>query len=108
MGGHTLLLLQTGVAVETRTYLDFSSSSQCWDAVVRMYEERLKSLTPDVANITYDAQDLFRHLDNLHDISVLVLDESSRSYVPHPRDFIKSEIFAHLKRQAGGGGGGRR
>lgn len=42
------------------------------DAVVRMYEDRLKELTPGSKNITYDIQDLFRYLDNITDISALV------------------------------------
>ena len=42
------------------------------DAIVRMYEDRLKELTPGSKNITYDIQDLFRYLDNITDISALV------------------------------------
>ncbi len=69
--GHTILLLQSTPAAASRTYLDFDSLGKALDAVTRMFEDRLKELTPGARNITYDVHDLFRFLDNLHDISAL-------------------------------------
>ena len=69
---HTILLIQTGDNQLTRTYLDFPSPALAWDTLTRMFEQRLKELTPGVQKITYDVQDLFRYLDNLHDVSVMM------------------------------------
>ncbi len=68
---HTIILLQTSTNTQSRTYLDFDTQGKAMDAIVRMYEERLKAITPMAKNITYDVQDLFRYLDALTDISAL-------------------------------------
>jgi hypothetical protein len=52
--------------------MDFPSVGAAMDAVVKMYEHKLKELNPSVANITYDISDLYNFLDSLHDICALV------------------------------------
>jgi hypothetical protein len=69
--GHTIILLQSSDAVASRTYLDFETQGKALDAIVRMFEDRLRALTPGARNITYDVEDLYRYLDNLTDISAL-------------------------------------
>jgi hypothetical protein len=64
--------VQTADDSNSRTYLDFAAPAQAWDAITRMYEERLKVITPGVKSLSYDVHDLFRWLDNLADISCLV------------------------------------
>lgn len=58
--------------LQTRTFMDFPSVGAAMDAIVKMYEHKLKELNPQVQNITYDVTDLYRFLDNLHDICGLV------------------------------------
>ena len=70
-----------------------------------MYEDRLRMMTPDAPKITYDVQDLFRYIDNLHDVSALVLDAKTRQYAPVDKDGLKAAIYEHLKNGAGGGSG---
>jgi len=69
---HIIILVQTADDSNSRTYLDFAAPAQAWDAITRMYEERLKVITPGVKSLSYDVHDLFRWLDNLADISCLV------------------------------------
>jgi hypothetical protein len=52
--------------------MDFPSVGAAMDALVKMYEHKLKDLNPNVANITYDVTDLYNFLDSLHDICALV------------------------------------
>ena len=42
------------------------------DALVKMYEHKLKELNPSVQNITYDIADLYNYLDSLFDVCGLV------------------------------------
>lgn len=42
------------------------------DAIVKMYEHKLKDLNPNAQNITYDINHLYAFLDSLHDICALV------------------------------------
>lgn len=52
--------------------MDFPSVGAGMDALVKMYEHKLKQLNPGVDNITYDISDLYKYLDTLHDICALM------------------------------------
>jgi hypothetical protein len=52
--------------------MDFPSVGAALDALVKMYEHKLKDLNPQVANITYDINDLYNFLDSLYDVCSLV------------------------------------
>jgi hypothetical protein len=52
--------------------MDFATVGTALDAIVKMYEHKLKELNPQVQNITYDINDLYRFLDSLHDVCALV------------------------------------
>ena len=52
--------------------MDFAGVNAAMDALVKMYEHKLKELNPTVQNITYDVTDLYNYLDNLHDVCALV------------------------------------
>ena len=68
---HTIVLLQYTGQLQTRTYIDFESSGVAMDAIVKMYEQKLKELNPQVKNITYDISDLYNYLDSMTDICAL-------------------------------------
>lgn len=71
-GKHTIILVQYTGSFQTRTYMDFPTVSAGLDALVKMYEHKLKELNPNVNNITYDISDLYKFMDSLHDICGLV------------------------------------
>ena len=52
--------------------MDFPSVGAACDALVKMYEHKLKELNPNVQNITYDISDLYTFLDSFQDIAGLV------------------------------------
>jgi hypothetical protein len=49
---HTIILLQPTPAPKSRTYLDFSSVGLACDAIVRMFEERLREISPGAPTLT--------------------------------------------------------
>lgn len=57
---------------QTRSYMDFPGVNAAMDALVKMYEHKLKELNPTVQNITYDVTDLYNFMDNMHDLCALV------------------------------------
>ena len=79
--------------------------------ICKVYEEYLKKKTPTRATITYDISNLFEFIDDLKDLSMLVLDnvifrkfrlkklffknflQQSFTYVPHNKQFVKESIF---------------
>ena len=65
-----------------------------------MYEHKLKELNPSIQQITYDVTDLYKYIDNLHDICGLVFDPATNKYDPQDRNWIKNKIFQHLRSKA--------
>lgn len=98
---HTVLLVQYNATVSSRTYLDFESLENAMDGVCAIYEKELKSLNPHVQNITYDVSDLYTYLEQLADISCLVFHAPINAYLPRDKEWIKKQIFSHLRGQAG-------
>lgn len=69
-------------------------------AVTKMYEDRLKQLNPTLRTISYDISDLYRYIDEMPDLSCLVLNPSFGTYEPRAKDWIKQQVFNHLKGMA--------
>ncbi|DAZ98070.1 TPA: hypothetical protein N0F65_001945, partial [Lagenidium giganteum] len=98
---HTIILVQYTRDPNSRTYLDFESVNAGMDGVVKMYEAKLKQLNPQLKNITYDIQDLYNYIDSLTDLSALVLDLETKTYLPCGKEWIKKKVFQVLKNQCG-------
>ncbi|CAK5105676.1 unnamed protein product [Meloidogyne enterolobii] len=77
---HTILLIQSSAKVDSRTWSDYETLTDCMEAVCKIYEEHLKKLNPDLPCIQYDISDLFKFIDRLADLCCLVLDKNV--YVP--------------------------
>jgi len=101
MAEHTILLVQPSNKLETRTYSDFETNNECMEGVCKIYEEHLKRTYPNSPSITYDISQLFDFIDNLTDLSCLVLDKSKQMYAPKGKDYIKDKIYKMLRNQAG-------
>lgn len=71
-GKHTIVLVQYSSNLQTRSYMDFPGVNQAVDAIVKMYEHKLKELNPQISQITYEINDLYKFLDELKDICALV------------------------------------
>jgi len=99
---HTILLVQPcHKRPESRTYSDYESVNECLEGVCKIYEEHLKRMNPNSPSITYDISQLFDFIDQLADISCIVFQKSSATYVPHNKDWIKERIYILLRKQAG-------
>ena len=98
---HTILLVQASNKPESRTYSDYETVNDCLEGVCKMYEEHLKRLNPNSPSITYDISHLFDFVDQLTDLSCLVLDKQTFTYSPHNKDWIKEKIYILLRKQAG-------
>jgi hypothetical protein len=92
---HTIVLVQFTADRKTRTYSDFesvgaameglrptpvptpglevlSSRSQSAAGILKLYEQKLKTMNPSAARITYDIKDLYDYIDSLVDMSCMV------------------------------------
>eukprot|EP00029_Vermamoeba_vermiformis_P007205 TRINITY_DN3047_c0_g1_i1.p1 TRINITY_DN3047_c0_g1~~TRINITY_DN3047_c0_g1_i1.p1 ORF type:complete len:109 (+),score=20.95 TRINITY_DN3047_c0_g1_i1:52-378(+) len=98
---HTIVLIQVTRNKNTRTYSDYETVSDAMGGICQLFEEKLKRDNPNVRNITYDIQDLYKYIDSLGDLACLVLSPETASYVPHNKDWIKERILKHLKSLAG-------
>ena len=99
---HTILLVQQQVKKpETRVWADYETLNQCLEGVCKIYEEQLKQQNPTAPTITYDISQLFKFIDQLADLSCLEFDPATGTYIPHTKDWIKENIYALLRNQAG-------
>jgi hypothetical protein len=74
---HIILLIQHETNDKnTRTYYDFQTLGEAMENVVKLYEEKLKQLNPNFRSIQYDISDLYRFVDELGDIGILMLNEN--------------------------------
>ncbi|KAJ1974363.1 hypothetical protein H4R34_004746 [Dimargaris verticillata] len=96
MANHTILLSQSRDK-STRKYYDFETPELAMEAIVRMYEDRLKSLNPNSQHINYHIEDLNRFIDNHTDMAALVLNQGPLTYTPHDKEWIKKKLYTHLK-----------
>eukprot|EP00440_Ansanella_granifera_P004150 gb/GFBE01004502.1/.p1 GENE.gb/GFBE01004502.1/~~gb/GFBE01004502.1/.p1 ORF type:complete len:108 (+),score=24.98 gb/GFBE01004502.1/:1-324(+) len=96
---HTLLLVQFDDSKEARTYVDYASVPEALDGVCQLYEQSLKASNPGLRSTTYDVTDLFSFIDSVGDLSCLVFNSRTNAYVPHNKEWIKANVFDHLKAQ---------
>ncbi|CAI9730372.1 enhancer of rudimentary homolog [Octopus vulgaris] len=98
---HTIMLIQPNPKPETRTYSDYESLTDCLEGICKIYEEHLKRMNPACPSITYDISQLFDFIDELTDLSCLVFQKSTGTYVPHNKEWMKEKIYIMLRKQAG-------
>jgi hypothetical protein len=79
---HTIVLVQPTPSKASRTFSDYESVVKALDGVCAMFEKRLKELNPQMRQITYDINDLYRYLDTLHDLSALVFAPGAWVFFP--------------------------
>lgn len=96
----TLLLMQKGPELESRTFFNFDSVEQCLEFIVKLFEDRLRSQLSSKENFTYDLGQLFSYVDGVPDMFCLVYNEQGRNFTPHGKDWIKSKLYKILSKQA--------
>ena len=96
---HTLLLVQYNQNHSSRTFLDFATLEEAMDGVCSLYEKELKTLNPNVPEITYDIADLYSYVEQLADISCLVYHEPIKAYLPRDKEWVKKQVYNHLRGQ---------
>eukprot|EP00456_Euglypha_rotunda_P012278 TRINITY_DN1344_c0_g1_i1.p1 TRINITY_DN1344_c0_g1~~TRINITY_DN1344_c0_g1_i1.p1 ORF type:complete len:109 (-),score=22.44 TRINITY_DN1344_c0_g1_i1:133-459(-) len=100
-GKHTIVLAQFTSKPNSRQYSDFESVQHAMDGVCQMFEHKLKQQNPNRRKITYDISDLYEFIDKLPDLCCLVFSPELTAYVPRDKKWIKKQVFAHLRKQAG-------
>eukprot|EP00450_Noctiluca_scintillans_P028572 CAMPEP_0194543626 /NCGR_PEP_ID=MMETSP0253-20130528/86120_1 /TAXON_ID=2966 /ORGANISM="Noctiluca scintillans" /LENGTH=102 /DNA_ID=CAMNT_0039390411 /DNA_START=15 /DNA_END=323 /DNA_ORIENTATION=- len=93
---HTILLVQFDQTKDSRSYVDYETLAGALDGVCQMYRQSLKSRTMSSADESPDA--LVNFLDGLGDISCLVFNPTSNSYVPHNLKWIRAKIVDYLEK----------
>jgi len=95
-------LYQTTRNKATRSYRDYPTQNDAFDGICQLYELHLKQLHPNKKQIEYDVSNLFEYLDGLGDLSCLIYQDSTTSYVPHGKAWIKKKVLNRLKKLSGG------
>lgn len=95
-GGHTILLLQPEKDTLSRTFYDFRSLEDALAGIAQIFENQLREVNKGRKDLTYDLSDLYRYIDRLPDMSLLVLDERSQQYSPHGKSGIKEYMLNYV------------
>jgi len=96
---HTIVLVQFDETRESRSYLDYDSVPDALDGICQLYEQSLKVRYPNKDSVTYDVEDLFSFVESVGDLCCFVFSEGTSAYVPHNKNWIKRQVFDHLKSQ---------
>uniref|UniRef100_A0A182NL60 Enhancer of rudimentary homolog n=1 Tax=Anopheles dirus TaxID=7168 RepID=A0A182NL60_9DIPT len=99
---HVILLVQIGSHLETRSFSDYGSLHDCLNHVCIVFEKMLRARYPHKSYITYDLEQLFRYIDEYHEICCLVYENSTGTYKPYSRVWIKDQIYHMLEKVAFG------
>jgi len=94
---HTILLVQSSSNASTRTWYDHESWQEACDQVCSLFEARLADRNPSKRRIEYAIEDLYKFIDDLHDLGALVFDAESNSYRPRAKAWIKQRCLKRLK-----------
>ncbi len=95
---HTLVLTQSTSQPSSKHYSDHASVDLALDHIVAQFEQQLPGRAQQ---LQYDIAQLFAYVDRLPDLAVLVFSPQLMAYEPHDKQWTKSAIYEHLKRQAG-------
>ncbi|KAI8853327.1 enhancer of rudimentary [Chytridium lagenaria] len=98
---HTILFIQKTTSKHTRTWSDFDTAELALNAIISIFEERLKEMNPAQKQINYDISELNKYIDELGDLGVLVYSPKLQAYRPFDKSWIKQQILIQLKRAAG-------
>ena len=72
------------------------------DGICHLYELHLKRLNPARKVVQYEVKDLFQYVDELADLSCLMYDGKTSTYVPYGREWVKKSLLTRLKKVSGG------
>ena len=73
---HTILLFQYNASSNSRTFVDFPSVNAAIDAMIKLYENKLKELNPKLKSIKYEIKDLYDYIDLFTHLNALMYDIS--------------------------------
>eukprot|EP00892_Ulva_mutabilis_P007835 jgi/Ulvmu1/5423/UM022_0218.1 len=102
MTTHTIILTQTSSSEASRTYTDHRTVADAIESVCCVFERDLKERHSEKKELSYDIKELHTFIDRLADISALVYDPKTKSYIPCNRDWIKKKCFQHLYKLSNG------
>ncbi|KAK9786593.1 hypothetical protein WJX73_007426 [Symbiochloris irregularis] len=98
---HTIILEQQTLNKNSRAWRDYQSVSQAMNGVTLQFERFLKDMNPTVPHIQYNLKDLEIYIDQMPDLSALVFDPKTETYIPCNKAWIKEQVGIQLRRQAG-------
>ena len=86
----------------TRTYLDFDTISLAMEGILQVYEHhvRRQGSIPSDQPLNYKLVDIVAYLDAIADLSCMVYNDVQKVYLPHGLDWIKSQLYVRLKKNA--------
>jgi len=98
MSSHTILLVQFTPTSKAKSWSEHATVTDCAVSIIEAFQAELLRRHPGRGEISYEIEDLYAFVDGMHEMVCLVLDNGTKSYVPHDRAWIKEKLLGHLTR----------
>lgn len=72
--------------------------SFCASGLTLIFENKLRELNPGSQSLTYELPELFKYIDSLADVSILVYDKEHKMYKPYGITVIKNHLLQQIMR----------
>ncbi|XP_030386472.1 enhancer of rudimentary homolog [Scaptodrosophila lebanonensis] len=96
---HVMLFVQMAPDPKSRTFHTYDTVAECMDGVRNMFEDHVHNSYSPISNFSYSMSQLLDYVDSLVDVSCMVLQESTHSYVSHDRYWVKSKLYQMLNQE---------
>ncbi|KAH6566947.1 hypothetical protein BASA50_003258 [Batrachochytrium salamandrivorans] len=79
-----------------RVWADFATVEEAMEELISHFEHSLQEKHPEMSTLKYQITDFNGYIDTTPDIGCLVFDNTTKTYVPHDKIWIKKQVFTML------------
>ena len=88
--------MQSTSDIESRMFYDFPSVTKSVEFLISQFELNFRDERQGQTSFTYDLRALYAYIDKHPELFVLVYSETTKSYVPYGKQWIKSKVHEIL------------
>ncbi|KAK8825773.1 hypothetical protein AV274_2506 [Blastocystis sp. ATCC 50177/Nand II] len=93
---YTVLFYQIR-GINTRTYQDFATVTQCMKYLLDFYLDELQRANPTIRQISYNIDDVLNFIDSLAQCNIIVFDPQTNLGTPFGKNGVKTKMVQYLE-----------
>ena len=83
----------------SRFYFDYTNEGELVEGIFEMFEQQEKLPVRDKGRVLCSIADIIEFVEKLKEVTLLIYDSSSKVYLPHGKNWIKSFLIRKILRQ---------